>query len=110
MDEFKAYKKELLSGYLDSDEFKTRFENAKKRRIGNLIHKTDGTMNAAESFIMLGYDITFDEINNQEAVLEKITLKDVKKAIKEILTKKPKLVFIGVPKSDQPSRYVVQMD
>jgi len=110
MDEFEAYKKELLSGYLDSDEFKTRFENAKQRRIGNLIHKTDGTMSAAENFIMLGYGVPFEKINNQADVLEKITLEDVKTAIKGILTKKPKVVFIGVPKSDNPTPYAVRID
>ncbi|USO02202.1 MAG: insulinase family protein [Alphaproteobacteria bacterium] len=110
MDDYETYKKELLSGYLDSEEFKARFENAKKRRIGNLIHKTDGTMNAAENFISLGYGLTFDEINKQGEILEKITLEDVKKAMQDILTQKPKVVFIGVPKSEDKAKYSVRID
>lgn len=105
-DELEAYKKELLSGYLDSDEFKERFENAKKRQIANLIHETDGTQNAVEAFVnMVGFDIPFDEINNYAEIIENISLEDVKKAIIEILTKKPKVVFVGVPNIKDQSNY-----
>ena len=109
-DTFQQYKQELLAGYLESDAFKERFETAKTRIIGNLIHRTDGTLNAAENFILMAYDISFQDINHYADILRKITLDDVKQTIKVILAQKPKVVFIGVPSSTTPSQYAVRME
>jgi len=58
----------------------------------------------------LGFNVTFDEIMKQEELLNSITLEDVKKAITEILTQEPKVVFVGVPKTDKPEKYAFQVD
>ena len=109
-DAFEEYKKELLSGYFSSEDFQNRFESAKRRKIANLILKTDGTMSAAETFINLGFNLSFDEINHRAQVIEKITLEDVKKAIVDILMKKPKVVFVGVPKNENSHLYSFKVD